>query len=307
MRVALICNMKSSFPLLNWLDAQGVLVGIGIKEQKTEFSNDLSVICKQKKLTPQILKKENLYQQLSSWLLSIKADIVLVLGFPYKIPNDILQTPQFGFYNIHFGKLPIYGGSFPIFWQIVNQETEAILTIHQMDLNFDSGPIAVEIPFEINTNNTFGIIEANYSYVSINGVFQLLDSLLKNTLILRPQVSINSFYFKKPSLIDIIIDWNGMTAKKILALIKACNPWNRGAIARINGMDVKIIEAKISITQTKKAGEILEISQNGMQVSCIQNMALDIKVIYSQFGYLEGENLGAFGVKEGDVFEEIIV
>lgn len=306
MRVALICNIKSSFPLLNWLDSQGVLVGIGIKEQKTEFSNDLSVICKQKKLTPQILKKENLYQQLSSWLLSIKADIVLVLGFPYKIPNDILKIPQFGFYNIHFGKLPVYGGSFPIFWQIVNQETEAILTIHQMDLNFDAGPIAVEIPFEINTNNTFGIVEANYSYVTINGVFQLLDSLLRNTLSLRPQVSVKSLFFKKPSILDIVIDWNAMPAEKILALIKACNPWNRGAIARINGMDVKILEAKTIASQSRKAGEVLQISTNGMQVSCIQNMALNIKVIYSQFGYLEGENLGAFGVKEGDVFESII-
>jgi methionyl-tRNA formyltransferase len=47
-----------------------------------------------------------------------------------------------------------------------------------MDKSFDSGPIAVEIPFEINPKNTYGIVETNYGHVAINGVFQLLNSIL---------------------------------------------------------------------------------------------------------------------------------
>ncbi len=306
MRVALICNTPSAFPLLNWLDSQGILAGVGIKEQKTDFSSDLSVICQQKKLRPHILKKENLSQQLSIWIRTIRADIVLVLGFSYKIPKEILKLPQFGFYNIHFGKLPIYGGSTPVFWQIKNREKEGVLTIHQMDENFDSGPIALEIPFEIKSIDTYGIVQTNYSHTTIHGVFQLLDSLLKHTLRLKQQTKNNQVFLPRPALKDIVINWQTMKADKILALIKACNPWNRGAITRINGIDVKIIEAKTSIAQSRKPGEIIQVSANGMKVSCIQNTALDVKILYSQFGYLEGETLGAFGVKEGDVFEKIV-
>ena len=128
---------------------------------------------------------------------------------------------------------------------------------------------------------------------------------MQKNLVLKPQKAQNPIFFPKPTLKDLIIDWQKMDAKAIIALIKACNPWNRGAIARINGVDVKIIEAHISMQEGKKEGEVFHLSQNGMEVACINNSALIIKVLYSSFGYLEGETLGVFGIKNGDVFEKI--
>ncbi len=62
MRVALICNTTAAFPHLEWLNSQGVLAGIAVKEQKKDFFSNLTVICKQKKIIPQILIRENLSQ-----------------------------------------------------------------------------------------------------------------------------------------------------------------------------------------------------------------------------------------------------
>lgn len=307
MKIALICNTSSAFPLLNWLHAQGVLVGVGAVQQNNDFLADLSVVCQQRNLKIQLFSKQDLSQQLSDWQMLTKAELVFVLGFPYKIPKSVLQIPTHGFFNIHFGKLPKYGGSFPVFWQIKNQEKEGVLTIHQMDKTFDSGPIAVEIPFEISPINSFGIVETNYGYIAINGVFQVLNSILQKNLVLKPQKSHSIVFFQKPTLKDIIIDWQKMDAKTIIALIKACNPWNRGAIARINGIDVRIIEAQISSQEGVKAGEVFHLFQNGMEVACINNTALIVKVLYSSFGYLEGETLGAFGIKNGDIFENILI
>ncbi|MEY4539754.1 MAG: hypothetical protein RLZZ306_1511, partial [Bacteroidota bacterium] len=229
MKIALICNTPSAFPLLNWLHSQGVLVGVGTKEQKGDFFSDISVVCQQRNLKILTFVKQDLSQQLSDWQELTKAELILVLGFPYKIPKRVLQKPTHGFFNIHYGKLPRYGGSFPVFWQIKNQEKEGVLTIHQMDKSFDSGPIAVEIPFEINPKNTYGIVETNYGHIAINGVFQLLNSILQKSLVLKPQKSHNVIFSPKPTLKDTIIDWQKMDAKTIVALIKACNPWNRGA------------------------------------------------------------------------------
>jgi methionyl-tRNA formyltransferase len=308
MKIALICNTPAAFPLLNWLHTQGVLVGVGTKEQDSnDFFHDLSIVCQQRNLKIQTFVKQDLSQQLAEWQVVTKAELIFVLGFPYKIPKSVLEKPTHGFFNIHFGKLPKYGGSFPVFWQIKNQEKEGVLTIHQMDKSFDSGPIAIEFPFEIIPVNTFGIVETNYSYMAVNGVFQLLNNILQNNLVLKPQKAQNQAFLPKPTLKDLIIDWQKMDAQAILALIKACNPWNRGAIARINGVDVKIIEAQISTQQGMKAGEVFHLYQNGMEVACINNTSLIIKVLYCSFGYLEGENLGAFGIKNGDIFEKISV
>jgi methionyl-tRNA formyltransferase len=308
MKIALICNTPSAFPLLNWLHTQGVLVGVGTKEQdSSDFFHDLSIVCQQRNLKIQTFVKQDLSQQLADWQGITKAELIFVLGFPYKIPKSVLQKPTHGFFNIHFGKLPKYGGSFPVFWQIKNQEKEGVLTIHQMDKSFDSGPIAVEIPFEITPINTFGIVEANYGYMAINGVFQLLNGILQKNLLLKPQKEHNFNFFPKPILKDTIIDWQQMDAKTIVALIKACNPWNRGAITLINGLNVRIIEAQISTHESMKAGEVIQLSQTGMKVACINNTALIIKILYTSFGYLEGETLGVFGIKEGDIFEKIML
>lgn len=90
-----------------------------------------------------------------------------------------------------------------------------------MDKSFDSGPIAVEIPFEINSKNSFGMVEVNYGFVAINGVFQLLNSILQKNLMLKPQKTHNLIFFPKPTLKDLIIDWQKMDAKAIMSLIKA--------------------------------------------------------------------------------------
>ncbi|MCU0324310.1 MAG: hypothetical protein MUF45_03525 [Spirosomaceae bacterium] len=307
MRVALICNTVSAFPLLDWLSSQGLLAGVGVKKQKSDFFSDLSVVCSQRRITPQVFEKEQLTSQLSNWVQAIRADIVLVLGFPYKIPKKVLAAPRLGIYNIHFGKLPKYSGSFPVFWQIKNQEKEGVLTIHKMDENFDSGPIAFEIPFEIKSIHTYGIVEANYSYVTINAVFMLLDNILKGTLNLKNQSKQVQKLLPKPTIKDLIIDWKTMNAHQIVALIKACNPWNRGAIARINGVDVKIIEAEANPSEIGKPAQVFNLHQNGMEVACINQTALNIKIMYSSFGYLCGESLTTFGIKNGDVFENIVI
>ena len=305
MKVALLCHTASAFPLLDWLHAQGILSGVGILEQETEFFSDLSVICQQKNIKPHVFNKPNLTRQMFHWINAIKADIVLVLTFPYKIQKEILQLTPLGVYNIHFGKLPEYGGSFPVFWQIKNREKQGVVTVHKMDENFDSGPIAIELPFDMNAIQNYGIVEVNYGYMAINAVFQLLDSILKKTLILKPQLHKNYKFLPKPSLKDIIINWDTMDANEIVALIKACNPWNKGAIARINGLDVKIIEANANTSSVGKVGEVFHPYKNGMEVRCINNTSLDIKIMYSRFGYQTGELLTSFGIKMGDFFEKI--
>ena len=305
MRVALIGNSNAVFPLLDWLHAQGVLVGVAATEQENEFFKNFEAVCQQKQITANIFRKKSITKQLKDWLENLNADIVLVMGFSHKIRKEILVLPKLGFFNIHFGKLPKYGGGHPVFWQIKNQETQATLTIHQMDEAYDTGPIAFEINFDLNPQSNYAMVELNYGYLTINGVYFLLDAILKNALILTPQSNQNSVFYSKPTLKDIIIHWQSMTAPEIMALIKACNPWNNGAIARINGMDLKILEASIKNMPTTKAGEIITINENEIEVSCINDTAISIKAIYATVGFLAGESLTSLGLNKGDIFDTI--
>lgn len=307
MKIALLCNTIAAFPLLDWLVSQGLLVGVGTKAQKSDFFDDLTIMCEQHKIEIHTFDKPNLTEQLIEFQKKTVADLILVLGFPYKIPTVALEKPPLGFYNIHFGQLPKYGGSFPVFWQIKNQEKSSALTIHKMDSTFDSGPIAIEIPLHIESCQCFGIVEINYGMLAVHATYQLIDKLLSGSLVLKPQAEHQVVYFPKPTLKDLIIVWQKMDANEVLALIKSCNPWSKGAIAQVNGLGIKIIDAQITVSKGENYGTIFNIHSFGMDVECANQTAITITVIHSQFGYFGGENLGNFGVKSGDVFQNIFI
>jgi methionyl-tRNA formyltransferase len=307
LKIGLICNTSAAFPLLQWLHSQAVLAGLLVLDRKTDFYSDATSIAKQSNISISYLQKSNISDQLISWQSINQLDLVLVLGFPYKIGKEVFEKSKFGFYNIHFGKLPNYGGSFPVFWQIFNQEKEAVLTIHKMNETFDNGPIAIEIPFEIKPEQTYGIVEMNFGMVAINAVYYLIDNLLNNKLLLKNQPDKLVKYLPKPTINDLVINWEKHDAAQIVALVVAANPWNKGAIVHINNLDLKIIEAEIGEHfESKDFGKIVSISQAGIVVICAKNTSLLIKIVYSQLGYFSAGKLATIGIKVDDYFTKLI-
>jgi methionyl-tRNA formyltransferase len=72
----------------------------------------------------------------------VRADVGCVACFPRRIPADLLHVPRRGFLNVHPSLLPNYRGPAPIFWQFQAGEPRTGVTVHWMDAEFDTGPIA---------------------------------------------------------------------------------------------------------------------------------------------------------------------
>jgi methionyl-tRNA formyltransferase len=82
-------------------------------------------------------------------LRSLDADVVLCLGFPWKIPPDALAVPRLGVVNSHPSLLPRYRGPIPVGWAIRNGETEIGVTFHRMAPDLDTGPILAQAPLAL--------------------------------------------------------------------------------------------------------------------------------------------------------------
>jgi methionyl-tRNA formyltransferase len=229
----------------------------------------------------------------------------LVLGFPRKIGSRLLADVPLGIFNFHFGALPLYAGSFPLFWQIRNQEASGMLTVHRMTDQLDGGPIAVELPVAISPSEPLGIVEARYSMMAIQAGAQLLNALLQRTLVMQDQVAGQSEYLLRPSLKDLIIDWAEMSPGSITALVKATNPWNRGAIARINGLDLKIVDAKPGPSAGLQPGQVHQMPDGTMLVGCQNEETVIILLLYCSYGYFEREGMWSLGIQPGHFFEII--
>jgi methionyl-tRNA formyltransferase len=72
----------------------------------------------------------------------VRADVACVACFPRRIPASLLHVPRRGFLNVHPSLLPEYRGPAPIFWQLHEGATRTGVTVHWMDAEFDTGPVA---------------------------------------------------------------------------------------------------------------------------------------------------------------------
>jgi len=74
-------------------------------------------------------------------LASVEPDLVVCMGFPWKIPPDALAVPRLGWLNGHPSLLPRHRGPLPVAWAIREGDEEIGITFHRMDADLDTGPI----------------------------------------------------------------------------------------------------------------------------------------------------------------------
>jgi methionyl-tRNA formyltransferase len=79
--------------------------------------------------------------QIAPLLASLQPDLVVCMGFPWKIPADALDVPRLGWLNGHPSLLPRHRGPVPIAWAIRKGDDEVGVTFHRMDAELDTGPI----------------------------------------------------------------------------------------------------------------------------------------------------------------------
>jgi len=121
-----------------------------------------------------------------------------------------------------------------------------------------------------------------------------------------PQDESKARYFKRPVAADLMINWNTMGSQQIIRLINACNPWNKGAGAIINGMGICLTDAEpaanipVNITLP---GTITTLSdEEGLKIYCLDNKTIKINVISTHEGFFAGKRLADYGIKINDRF-----
>ncbi len=80
---------------------------------------------------------------------AVRPDLVLCMGFPWKIPADALAVPPLGWVNGHPSLLPRHRGPNPVAWAIRDGDDEMGITFHRMDAELDTGAMLAQsrIPF----------------------------------------------------------------------------------------------------------------------------------------------------------------
>ncbi len=305
MKIGVLCSHSFAFLSIERLSDKGVLAGLGAP-QKEEFTPALKAMANHTFVPMSIIEDDN-GKSLKAWLDLVMPDVVFVLGFPYKIAEQLLSVPSMGFYNFHIGLLPDYRGIDPVFWQIRNGERFGGLTVHMMDGGFDSGPIAHQEKIEIFPYETYGLHLQRLSLTAGESVSQMVEKLSNGEPELVKQEEPERQYPSRPGFEDLMIRWESQPAKSIKALVQASNPSYGGAITYYNGTMLRITEASVHRIQTpagSKPGTIVSID-NGLFVLCADGKSLGTDIIFNDAGLFSGKQfIHAFDVKKGEQFSE---
>ena len=198
-------------------------------------------------------------------------------------------SPEKKFINFHPGPLPQYRGPMPLFEVLRYQEKETAISVHFMNEEFDEGAVILQEKLPVSINETYGELAVKLSERTSMVALNVANMLQFGSRIPRTEQDENQArYFEKPEISDTFIQWNRMPAEEITALIRACNPWNQGADAMLQGRNVKLLAAEVSDEQhSDLPGKILKLTDEGaLAISCMENKVIHVHIVAGDFGFL---------------------
>jgi methionyl-tRNA formyltransferase len=84
----------------------------------------------------------------------LSPDVIVSVAAPEIFRKEILRTPRLGCINIHSGRLPVYRGMMPTFWQMMRGESTITVTVHEMAEKLDAGGILGTITVPVAPRDT---------------------------------------------------------------------------------------------------------------------------------------------------------
>ena len=153
--------------------------------------------CKKKKINFKNSKK--LGNKEINLIKKAKPDIIFSIYYRYFIPIEILNIPTIGSYNIHPSLLPLYKGSTPTAWAIINNENYFGITVHKLTKNLDSGDIYYQKKIPIKKNETGFELNNRAMTIGLKILKNNFKKLINKKLIPSKQNSKGTFYKKIPS------------------------------------------------------------------------------------------------------------
>lgn len=244
--------------------------------------------------------------KVASWIQELKVETVLVLTFPWIIPEHLLKSTEKGFFNVHFSKLPSYKGSAPLFWQLKNGDKETGLTVHRMTTNVDSGPMVFRQELQLYPGENYGLAKARLTALLGESMPQILERIKAEQYLYVGDEDIESS-FGIPEVKDLTINWDTHTAIEIENIVNASNPLYQGAITYIGGQQVRIFEVT-SVTGefdpgTAAPGTVFHIEpEHGPMILTSDKSLLLLNVVGTMEGIFSGKKMCAIGLKVGDQF-----
>jgi len=198
----------------------------------------------------------------------LQAELMVVVAYGLIVPQNILDIPEHGCWNIHASLLPRWRGAAPIHRAILAGDQQTGVAIMQMEAGLDTGPVFHQYPCDIRPNDTGQTLHDRLSQMGAEAIVTCVNELQAGTLPpAKAQRHEDAVYAHKLSKQEAAIDWQ-LTAAQIERQIRAFNPWP-GSHANIQQEPVKLWAAQVVEDNAQvDPGQVVKADKQQLIIQC---------------------------------------
>ena len=183
---------------------------------------------------------------------ALEADVAVVAAYGLLLPQAVLDAPKHGCLNVHGSLLPRWRGAAPIHRAIQAGDEQTGVTIMQMELGLDTGPMLMKVATPISAKTT-GELHDELAELGASLMVETLAAL--PTLNAQPQDDALATYAPKIDKAEARLDFT-KPAAVLEREVRAFSPFP-GSWFELDGARIKLLRAEM-VEGTGTPGTVLD-------------------------------------------------
>ena len=172
---------------------------------------------------------------------ALAPDVIVVAAYGQILKQPLLDIPERGALNVHASLLPKYRGAAPVAAAIIAGEEQTGVTIMEVILALDAGPMVAQRALPIGPRDTTGTLTEKLAALGGGLLIEVLPAWAAGDLVATPQDDSLATYAPQVRREDALIDWS-LPAVDVWRRVRAYNPWPV-ATTSVDGAPLRILEA----------------------------------------------------------------
>ena len=201
-------------------------------------------------------------------LRALEPDLMIVVAYGLLLPQNVLDIPRFGCWNVHASLLPRWRGAAPIQRAIQAGDTQTGVCLMQMEKGLDTGPVLLRQATPITAEDTGGSLHDRLAELGAQVLADGLGLLRAGMRpVPEPQSDAGATYARKLEKAEARLDWS-RPARELADTVRAFDPWPV-AEAEVAGERLRIHAANpLALAHGQAPGTVLFAGRQGIDIAC---------------------------------------
>lgn len=176
-------------------------------------------------------------------LRALAPDIILVIGWRWLLPAEVLTIPAAGCLGIHGSLLPRLRGFAPVNWALIRDEARTGPSLFYFDDGTDTGDLVGQRPFELTDDDDAGTVRRRLADAAVALLDEHLPGLAAGTAPRIPQPLEGATFGPQRRPEDGGIDWT-LDPRSLFNWVRGLTRPYPGAFAELGGRRVHLWQVR---------------------------------------------------------------